>query len=114
MKHSQRLSVPSAKAWIAAERNGVVVCAHRNCYMAGPGEACSCIAGILFTLDANVHAKKSMSCTSLPCSWLPPSFRTVPFAPISDIEFQLQTRNGQEFVKCPVVLGKMSWWIHLL
>ena len=28
-----------------------------------------------------------MSCTSLPCSWLPPTFKSVPFAPISDIDF---------------------------
>ena len=42
--------------------------------MAGLGEACSLIAAILFTLDANVQARKSMSCTSMPCSWLPPSF----------------------------------------
>ena len=60
--------------------------------MAGPGEACYRIAAILFTLDANVHAKKSMSCTSLPCSWLPPSFRTAPFAPISDKEFSAPDR----------------------
>ena len=86
VKHSQRLSVPLPKHGSHAEKNGVVVCAHCNC-MAGLGEACSHIAAILFTLDANVHAKKSMSCTSLPCSWLPPSFRTVPFAPISDIDF---------------------------
>ena len=56
VKHSQRLSVPPAKAWIAAEKNGVVVCAHCNC-MAGLGEVCTHIAAILFTLDANVHAK---------------------------------------------------------
>ena len=55
--------------------------------MAGVGEACSQIAGMLFTLDANVQARKSSSCTSVPCSWLPLTFKNVPFAPISDINF---------------------------
>ncbi len=87
VKHSQRLSVPPpAKAWIGADSNGVVVCAHCNC-MAGLGEACYHIAVILFTLDANVQVKQSMSCTSMPCSWLPPSFKNVSFAPISNIDF---------------------------
>ena len=86
VKHSQRLSLPPAKTWVAAEKGGVVICAHCDC-MAGLGEACCHIAAILFTLEANVQARKSMSCTSLPCSWLPPTFKSVPFAPISDIDF---------------------------
>ena len=86
VKHSQRLSVPPVKTWAAAEKGGAVVCAHCDC-MAGLGEACSHIAAILFTLDANVQARKSLSCTSVPCSWLPPTFKNVPFAPISDINF---------------------------
>ena len=64
--------------------------------MAGLREACSHIAAILFTLDANVRAKKSMSCTSMPCSWLPPSFRTVPFAPISGIDFSAPDKKLQK------------------
>ncbi len=48
--------------------------------MAGLGETCSHIAVILFTLDANVQVKQSMSCTSMP--WLPPSFKNVSFTPI--------------------------------
>ena len=52
----------------------------------GLGEACSHISAILFTLDANVHAKKSMFCTSMPCSWLPSSFKIVPFAPTAKID----------------------------
>ena len=56
--------------------------------MAGLGETCSHIAVILFTLDANVQVKQSMSCTlTPPCSWLPPSFKNVSFAPISNIDF---------------------------
>ena len=86
IKHSQRLSVPPAKALVGVQKCGIVVCARCDC-MAGLGEACSHIAAILFTLDANVQARKSLSCTSMPCSWLPPSFRSVPFAPISDIDF---------------------------
>ena len=86
IKHSQKLSIPPAKAWIGVEGSGTVICGHCDC-MAGLGEACSHIAAILFTLEANVQAKKSLSCTSMPCSWLPPSFKSVAFAAISDIDF---------------------------
>ena len=85
VKHSQRLSVPPAKVWISVERSGTVICGHCDC-MAGLEEACSQIAAILFTFEVNVQATKSFSCTSMPCSWLPPSFKSVPFAAISDID----------------------------
>ena len=86
VKHSQRLSAPPAKAWIGVEKSGTIICGHCDC-MAGLGEACSHVAAILFTLEANAQARKSLSCTSMPCSWLPPSFRSVAFAAISDIDF---------------------------
>ena len=34
VKHSQSLSLPSLKAWVAIDQSGIVVCAH-----------CSCVAG---------------------------------------------------------------------
>ena len=86
VKHLQRLSIAHVKAWVATEQNGTIICAHCNC-TAGLGEACSHISAILFTLDANTQVKSTMSCTFLPCSWLPPSFKQVPFARISAIDF---------------------------
>ena len=55
--------------------------------MAGLGEACSRIAAVLFTIEGNTQVKKRFTCTSLPCSWLPPSFRAVPFAKLADMDF---------------------------
>ena len=86
VKHSQRLSVPPLKVWVATRQNGVVLCAHCTC-MAGIGEACSHVAALLFAAEANTQLKSQHSSTSLPCSWLPPSFRSVPFAEESDIDF---------------------------
>ena len=86
VKHSQRLSAAPLQPWVAVEKDRLVVCAHCNC-MAGLGEACSHIAALLFTLEANSQVKKSLSCTSLPCYWLPPTFKSVPFARICDIDF---------------------------
>ena len=91
--HSQRLSATPLRPWVAVEKIGSVLCAHCNC-MAGLGEACSHIRGVLFALEANVQARKSMSCTSLPCSWLPLSFQSVPCAPIAQIGFR-KKRSGQ-------------------
>ena len=86
VKHSQSLSVPPLKVWVATRQNGVVLCAHCRC-MAGIGEACSHVAVLLFAAEANTQLKSQHSSTSLPCSWLPPSFRSVPFAEVSDIDF---------------------------
>ena len=87
IKHSQRLSTSPVIAWVAAEKTGMIICAHCDC-MAGLGEACSHISAILFTLHANSEVRKTISSTSVPCYWLPPSFKDVPFASISDIDFK--------------------------
>ena len=66
VRHSQRLLATPLRPWVAVEKIGSVLCAYCNC-MAGLGEACSHIAAVLFGLEANKQAKKSMSCISLPC-----------------------------------------------
>lgn len=86
VRHSQKLTVPPAKPWVAVKHNGSVVCAHCSC-MSGLGEACSHIAALLFALEATTAMNKSTTCTSLPCSWLPPTFQNVPYAELSDIDF---------------------------
>ena len=86
VRHLQKLSIPPAKPWVAVKQSGTVVCAHCSC-MAGLGEACLHITALLFTLEANTKMKNSTSCTSLPCSWLPPTFQNVPYAELSDTDF---------------------------
>ena len=79
VRHLQKLSEAPVKPSVAVKQNGIVICTHRAC-MAGLGEACSHIAALLFTLEGNTKMKKNVTCTSLPCSWLPPSFQSVPYA----------------------------------
>jgi hypothetical protein len=56
--------------------------------MAGLGEACShIIAALLFTLERNTQQQKLTPCTSLPCSWLPPSFQNLPYSELANIDF---------------------------
>lgn len=76
VKHSQSLSSPSLKVWVAFKASGEVLSAHCTC-MAGLGEACSHIAAVLFTAETNTCAKSQFSSTSLPRSWLPPSFQSI-------------------------------------
>ena len=61
--------------------------------MAGIGEACSHIAALLFAAEANTQLKSQHASTSLPCSWLPPSFRSVPFAEVSSIDFSTPSQK---------------------
>ena len=86
VKHSQSLSLPSLKVWVSVKQSGEVLCAHCTC-MAGAGEACSHIASVLFMLELNTQMKQQCSCTSLLCSWLPSTFRSVPFSEIGKIDF---------------------------
>ena len=72
VRHSQKLSDTPVKPWIAALQNGTVLCAHCTC-MAGLGEACSHVAALLFTIEANTRYRNSVSCTSQLCAWLPPT-----------------------------------------
>ena len=78
VKHSQTLSATPLKVWVGCKSNGEVVTAHCTC-IAGIGEVCSHIAGVLFAAEANTQVKQQQSCTSLPCAWLPPSFRSVEY-----------------------------------
>ena len=57
VKHSQRLSLPPLKVWLAVKQSGEVLCAHCSC-MAGLGEACSHVAAVLFTAEANTQTKR--------------------------------------------------------
>ena len=75
VKHSQTLSASPLKVWVCCKLDGEVMAAHCTC-MAGCGEDCSHIAAILCAAKANTIVKQQLSCTSLPCTWLPPVFRT--------------------------------------
>ena len=63
------------------------------------GEACSHIAAILFAAEANTIVKQQVSCTSLPCTWLPPAFRIVPFLPSAEIDFRTPKQKRKGFVE---------------
>ena len=86
VKHSQKLTATPLHPWIAAERNGIIICAHCTC-MAGLGEACSHISALLFSTEANTQTRKNTSCTSTSCTWLVPILKKVEYAPICDIDF---------------------------
>ena len=83
--HSQRFSVTPLKPWIVAKMEGTIVCGHCTC-MAGLGEAYSHIAALLFTFEKNSQHQNITTCTSLPCSWLPPSYQAVTYSEIAGID----------------------------
>ena len=117
VKHLQSLSSPSLKVWVAFKASGEVLCAHCTC-MAGLGETCSHIAAVLFTAEGNTRVKSQFSSTSLPCSWLLPSFRSIEYTPISEIDFSTpkhkqklytQTKKqGTSAKKCAQLQGQQK------
>jgi len=74
------------------------MCAHCSC-MASVGEACSLIAALLFAAQTNTELKTQFTCTSLPCSWLQLSFRSVPFAEIVQIDFSSASQKRKRLMK---------------
>ena len=98
VRHSQSVAATPLKPWVAVEKSGFIVCAHCDC-MAGLGEACSHIAAVLFALEANTQIKKSMSCTSLPCTWLPPSFQSVMYSPVFEMDFKQKKQSEPSTAK---------------
>jgi len=79
-------------AWLGIEKEGEIMNAHCTC-MAGLGEACSHVGALMFylwlTAEYNKRICKGLdACTSFPNGWLPPSATDVPFAVLSDINFQ--------------------------
>ena len=76
VKHSQNLSLVPLKVWLVIAIDGKVLCGHCTC-MAWLGGACSHVAAVLFAAEANSITKRQFSSTSLPCSWLPPTFRAI-------------------------------------
>ena len=94
VKHSQALSIPALKVWIVVISSGEVICAHCSC-MAGVGEVCAHVGALLFTAEANTRAKHQMSCTSLPCAWLPCNYQFVPAIKISSIDFKTPRAKRQ-------------------
>lgn len=88
---SQFTKTPNS-AWFGMKLNGEIINAHCTC-MAGLGEACSHVAALMFylylTCEYNKRNSKGLdACTSLPNVWLPPSAKNVPFAKLSEINFQ--------------------------
>ena len=98
VKHSQRLTAPPLQVWVATKQQGEILCAHCSC-MAGLGEACSHIAALLFAAETNTQLKGQFASASLPCSWLPPSFRSVPFAEIAHIDFSTPAQKRKQLLK---------------
>jgi len=56
--------------------------------MAALGETCSHVAAVLFTAEANSQFKQQTSSTSLPCTWLLPSFQCVPHTEVGKLDFK--------------------------
>ena len=95
VRHSQSVTAPPLKSWVAAEKCGAIICSHCTC-MAGLGGVCSHIAALLFAAEAH-NRLKDTSCTSQPCAWLSPNMQNVAYTPISDINFT-QTERGSKMV----------------
>ena len=75
--------------------------------MVSNGEACSHIASLLFTVEANTQMKQQFSCTSLlPHSWLPSSFRSVPFYEICKINFSTPQHKRMQCQHSFITEGK--------
>ena len=73
--------------WIIAHEGGRILAGHCDC-MAGLGETCSHIASLLWVIGVGVEMRESLTVTQKSAYWiLPPAVKSVPYAPVKDIEF---------------------------
>ena len=85
--HSQRLNDKPLTPWIVSMADGRIIAGHCDC-TAGLGETCSHIATLLWVLAVGVEKRESLTVTQKSAYWvMPPPMRSVPYAPIKDIEF---------------------------
>lgn len=74
VRHSQSVKAAPLLPWVAADKDGTIICSHCTC-MAGLGEACSHIAAVLFAVETYNRLTKDNACTSQLCAWLPPTMQ---------------------------------------
>lgn len=75
--------------------SGEIIAANCNC-RAGLGGVCSHVCAILYTLELWALRKKSQSCTSTDCRWLPPAMENVQLKQIRDCDFASAKRKFDE------------------
>ena len=88
---SQRVNATPHVPWVAInKKQGTVLCAHYSMLacMAGLGETCSHVAGLLFKITAAVRTKYTKTaCTDEASQWNINFVKKVELAEISHIEF---------------------------
>ena len=73
--------------WIIAHEGGRILAGHCDC-MAGLGETCLHVASLLWVIELGVETRESLTVTQKSAYWiLPPAVKSVPYAPVKDIEF---------------------------
>lgn len=109
VRHGQsQFSKTPNHIWLGIAADGSIINAHCTC-MAGLGEACSHIGAVMFYLQlTSEYTKRNLkgqdACTSMPCSWLPPSVKEVSFARLSEINFQDPKRKFQNVEEEPAIV----------
>lgn len=101
VNHSQSFQEKVLLPWIISKPDGEVVAAHCTC-MAGLGEACSHIGAVLFYIVAVVQHQDGEACTEKENSWRPPRLKSVPCAPISDLDFSSSQMRKRKFDKMEI------------
>ncbi|CAM1297977.1 Uncharacterised protein g1989 [Pycnogonum litorale] len=88
VRPSQRVNETPHHPWVAVDENEtIVIAAHCDC-MAGLGESCSHIAGLLFKIEASVRLGfGEQTCTDMACRWNNDFVRQIKPARLTDIVF---------------------------
>uniref|UniRef100_A0A1X7TL36 SWIM-type domain-containing protein n=1 Tax=Amphimedon queenslandica TaxID=400682 RepID=A0A1X7TL36_AMPQE len=98
VKPSQRMSQALHEAWVVLDIAGNVLAGHCSC-MAGCGEVCSHVAGVLFKVEAAIRLQLGrMTCTSLPCAWNQAFSKKVLLSPMIEILFFKPKKTTSETI----------------
>ena len=74
--------------------DGKILAAHCDC-MAGLGETCSHVALLLWVIGVGVENRELLTVTQKSAYWVMP--KSVPYAPVKDIEFIVSKKKKYVF-----------------
>ena len=96
VNHSQKLNEKALTPWVTALESGKILAAHCDC-AAGIGETCSHVALLPWVIGVGVGSRDSVTVSQKRAYWgILPAIRSVPYAPLKDIDFIGKKRKSCE------------------
>jgi len=97
VRHSYAVNLAPLRPWALVRSNGDILGGWCDC-KAGCGETCNHLGALLYALEYGATKKNNRTCTSLPCSWLPPSIKEISCCEVRKINLRTAERKRRRLL----------------